>query len=180
MSLVARTVFLSFAALALCASPTMAKTKNQAEAERLSSEMESLARRTAWSGVSRSYAKLMKLKKVEIKNETHLLGSQAASQLGDVETRIEALQRSGSVGANDLRSVFATYGAVKLTKGKKKALTPAAMPFAPDQRSAIEAAQKAIKSKGKFKGWLPKGDYTLGAASFTVKATKQVQKFKGK
>ena len=43
-----------------------------------------------------------------------------------------------------------------------------------------KAEEKAIKAKDKFKGWLPKGDYTLGAAKFTVKATQKRQKFKGK
>ena len=76
--------------------------------------------------------------------------------------------------------VYQNYGAVKLTRGKKKTLQPATMPFAPDQRAAVETAQKAIKAKGKFKGWLPKGTYTLGAARFTVQATKKRQKFKGK
>lgn len=181
MSLIARSLFLSTMAVALCATPAMAKkSKNQAEAQRLSGEMRSLAQRTAWSGVSRTYAKLLRLRKVEIKGETHLLGSQAAAQLGDVSLRISALKKAGSAGAGDLRSVYANYGAVKLVKGKKKALAPAAMPFAPDQRAAIEAAQKAIKARGKFKGWLPKGDYTLGAAKFTVKATQKRQKFKGK
>ena len=54
------------------------------------------------------------------------------------------------------------------------------MPFAPDQRAAIEFAQKALKKKATFKGWLPAGEYTLGSASFTVKATKKPQVFKGK
>ena len=65
-------------------------------------------------------------------------------------------------------------------RSQADSLAAKAMPFAPDQRNAIEAAQKAIKGNGKYKGWLPKGDYTLGAAEFTVQASQKVQKFKGK
>ena len=47
-------------------------------------------------------------------------------------------------------------------------MTPAQMPFAPDQRLAVELAQKSLREDGVFIGMLPVGDYNIAGRQFDV------------
>jgi hypothetical protein len=71
-----------------------------------------------------------------------------------------------------LSEIDRTYGLVNLSadKGVEAALAPAAMPFIPDQRKAIEAAQKEVAESLAFVGILPAGTYTFGAEEFVLSA----------
>ena len=149
-----------------------AKTSNEAEAQRLESEMNKLAQRNAWTGVDRTYKKLLKLKKVTIRPESHVLGGTAAKTAGDIGAAMTRFKAAGNAGSSELTWLKGAFGQVKIKKHKGDTLTPASMPFDPVKRRVIDAAAKRIKAKGKYKGWLTVGPYTLGDASFTVAANK--------
>lgn len=155
--------------------PTAASAQNSAEAQRLRDEMEKLAKKNAWPGVERTYQKLIALKGITPTGDDHYHGAQAARATGDVAAVLDRLKKAKAAGhanvADWIGDIERNYGQVQIKKQKKsnRELKPAAMPFAPDQRSAIEFAAARIAKKGKFEGWLPKGDYTLGDQKFTVK-----------
>lgn len=163
--------------------PAQAKTSassKEAEGHRLYEEMRKLAQRNAWSGVDRAYQSLIKLKLPSYSPDAHMLGAQASRTAGDIAEALERYKKAGSQGQSEVQAIFGSFGLVKITKGKKKTLARSTSPFAADQRSAITFAQDNLKDKGKFNGWLPEGDYTLGAASFTVQSGQSLQTFKGK
>lgn len=164
--------------MTLVAGPALAGNKQaqrQAEAHRLQEEMSKLAQRNAWSGVDRSYRKLMKLKKVKIKPEAHTLGAQAARNEGDVSAYMKRLQRAGAAGKDELAAAKRAYGRVVIKRQRKRELKPATAPFDPTHRKVIEKAAARIKKKGRYKGWLPVGRYTIGPNRFEVKAGKVVK-----
>lgn len=153
-----------------------AKSAKQAEAQRLEDEIRRHAQKNQWSGVERKYGDLMKLKKVTIKADTHVMAAQAAQSEADVDAWITRLERAGAAGADALRAVKRDYGKVVIKKHKGDALSyGAGMPFEPTKRKLIEAAAAKVKKKGKYKGWLPVGAYTVGARSFSVSAGQTVK-----
>jgi hypothetical protein len=163
----------------------VASAKNNAEEKQASyvqyyEEMRRLAARNTWKGVDRNYLNIIGLKLSSVANEVHILGAEAARNLGNVAERIERLKRSGNDGQNQLRVIYKEFGKVKIKKGKKKTLKSSNPPFVADKRSAIEFANEIFTKKSVFKGWLPVGEYTLGKSKFTVKAGQAKQVFKGK
>ncbi|MFN3200480.1 MAG: hypothetical protein ACE366_18925 [Bradymonadia bacterium] len=165
------TVWLLISLFAVSGTAYAKKSKNQAEAHRLEEEISKLARKNHWGGVERNYKQLMKLKKVTIKAQTHVTGAQSAKENADVAEWIERLKRAGAQGRDELGYVKKSFGQVKIKKQKGNALTPdGGMPFDPVHRKLVEAAASQVKKKGKFKGWLPVGGYTVGQKAFTVRA----------
>ena len=172
----------------------------KAEVLRLEEEMKKLAAKNAWSGVARTYESLEKIgdEAFAVASNAggiHMLGAQAARNLGDIRRYKTLLLRAktsfqAAGGAMDeatlqaveaeLSQIQAAYGVVRIgprsepKSEKKKAalrgpeLVPATMPFAQDQRASIEAARQKIAETGYFTGLIPAGDYTLGPESFTV------------
>jgi hypothetical protein len=170
---------LAFAAL-LLASPVFAGEVEDAEHIRLTEEMRRLSKRNAWKGVEAAFVELEQLRDkrgVELSYEDYWLGAQSARAMGDINAVYNRLKAAAKAdGTREviewLSDLDANYGQVTLESKKKEevALTPAAMPFAPDQRAAIEAAQALIASDGEYQGLLPKGAYTFGPEAITVEA----------
>ncbi len=169
------------ALLLLQATPAMGQDVDLAEHVRLTEEMRRLARRNAWNGVEAAYRGLLEL---AARNgdaptfEEHYLGAQAARALGDVNatySRLNAAVKCGSPSevrsAIDwLANIDANYGTVSLLSQLDSApqIIPRKMPFAPDQRAAIQKASQLVAATGRYDGLLPAGVYEFGSESLLV------------
>ena len=163
----------------LFAAPAFAGEVEDAEHIRLTEEMRKLSKRNAWKGVEAAYVELEALEKrgVALTYEDHWLGAQAARALGDINGVYKRLKAAARVDGTTeviewLSDLDAHYGQVDLTSKRKEPVTLAAtvMPFAPDQRAAIEAAVAAVTAGQAYQGLLPAGEYTFGDEAVSVKA----------
>jgi len=133
-------------------------------------------------GIEPCYQKILALG-LSPKAEVHYLGAQAARAAGNVseqQVRLQLAKAGGMDVDGELEAIEQAYGTVRIgpadEKKKKKRkkdevgpeLVAAEMPFAPDLRRAIEAAQESLRSTGAFSGFLPAGAYTLGDKSIQV------------
>ncbi|MED5369412.1 MAG: hypothetical protein VX899_00235 [Myxococcota bacterium] len=153
----------------------------RAEHRRLSEEMTRLAARGAWQGVNDRFEEMLELEKKGevITYEEWFLGAQAAQNLGRMAATRFRLEGAIAQDPRDeatswLAAIDASYGPVNLRSLDKESvatLTPKAMPFVPDQRLAIEFAQKQLEQSRSFKGLLPAGAYTLEAGGVTQQFT---------
>jgi len=148
-----------------------------AEHHRLQEEMQRLSGRNAWSGVERGFQSLLELQEEgeELTAGDWAMGAQAARALGDITKchyRLTmAVSMEGDRELVDLLSEIDTvYSTVRLSTDRTSAaeLSPAMMPFVPDQRGAIELAQASITENRSFEGLLPAGNYTFGNESFVI------------
>ncbi len=146
----------------------------QAEYYRLHDECQKLARRQVWAGVERLYLE-MEATGAVLDYDDYLAGAMAARDAGDVllayERLTEAAKLNGTREVIDwLWSIDTAYGRVELrTEPLGSAeLSVAAMPMLPDQRAAVEAAQRQLKESGTYTGMLPAGTYTFAGQEFTV------------
>jgi len=167
-------------AILLITSPVYAGEVEDAEHIRLTEEMRRLSKRNAWKGVEAAYLELEVLRDkrdVALEYEDYWLGAQSARAMGDINAVYNRLKLAAKVeGSREviewLSDLDANYGQVDIASKKKEDVTlaPAAMPFAPDQRAAIEAAQAQVVEEGEYAGLLPKGAYSFGPESLTVVA----------
>lgn len=164
--------------LALVSAPgaALAADCNQAEYHRLSSEAEKLAQRNAWAGVERAY-EAMVATGCELDFDDHHVGAQSARTLGKIWEMYERFSAAAALDprpeiADTLKGFDANYGRVRIQGDARRRpeLHRPAMPFAPDQRKAIEWAQEVLAGTGSFEGMLPLGDYEVGGQPFTVVA----------
>jgi hypothetical protein len=145
-----------------------------AEYERLSEEMEQLARRQIWVGLEDKFREIQALG-VPLRVRDLVHGAHAARALGDVQTTWERLQAACALSDEDelvdwLRAIESEYGQVALSTSPQRSvqLQPDAMPFAPDRRAAVDFAARALAEQGEFEGRLPAGSYQLASTSFEV------------
>jgi hypothetical protein len=152
-----------------------------AEHTRLSEEMRKLAQRNAWTAVEKNYEALEALEKSgeTIDYKEHMLGAEAAHNLGDTASYRARLERAIKVdpkkeALDAISQVDQAYGRVKITidgkYGGDRTLAAAVPPFAPDERASIGFATNAVATGGGFEGMLPAGQYTIGGQQFTVVA----------
>lgn len=146
----------------------------QAEYYRLHDECSKLARRQVWTGVERLYLE-MEATGAALVYEDYLAGAMAARDAGDVLLAYERLTVAAKLNGTRevidwLWSIDTAYGRVELrTEPLGPAeLSVAVMPMLPDQRAAIEAAQRQLKEGGTYAGMLPAGTYTFAGQEFTV------------
>lgn len=162
---------------------SMALADPASEHERLGEELRRLAQRNTWSGVDRTYRDLVALR-IPLPPSEHLLGAQAALASGETLLAYWRLRRAEEPPADaapseleavataggDRRAIETRYGLVSLSvgEGAVPVLYRDDMPFAPQERDAIVAAQKHVSATRAFRGLLPAGTYRLDDASFTV------------
>ena len=153
--------------------------REAAEHQRFLEEMRKLSARNAWTGVERNFQLLLKLQDEGevLTAEDWMLGAQAARNLGNMTNCRERLAASVRIKPEReavalLEEIDRSYGLVDLSadKGVDATLAPAAMPFIPDQRKAIELAQAQVVETGAFEGILPAGTYTYGSEEFLLSA----------
>lgn len=150
--------------------PVTAETR--AEAERLSDDLEKLAERQVWPGVEHKYEDLAALG-VPLQQRDYLYGAYAARELGDVAAAYDRLQAAARMGGSKeivdwLWDIDHSYGNVDLlmVPPRSTELTCDEMPLDPNQRKAVEAAMRATKATGTYRGLLPQGNYTFGGVAF--------------
>ena len=174
-----------------CAAPLLAPARaeagqvEEAEHRRIREEMKRLASRNAWPGVERNFQELLALQAksdIEIDYEEWYLGAQAAQSLGDMQALRDRLAECVRIEGKEedvawLEQIDKNFGPVNLRSVDKDSvptLKIGAMPFAADQRAALEYAQKELGEKRAFRGLLPPGDYTFESGgvveTFTVAA----------
>ncbi|MEC7947078.1 MAG: hypothetical protein VX265_05885, partial [Myxococcota bacterium] len=153
----------------------------EAEHTRLAEEMRRLAGRNAWRGVDVSYKGMLELEKkgVQLAYDDHWMGAQAARDLGRITDVYARLLRARGVEKKEecqnwINDIESSYGKVRVAIDDRwdgeALLAPKVVPFAPDQRAAIGAAQGILKNTGLYDGLLPYGEYTLASRTFTVTA----------
>lgn len=143
----------------------------------ITEEMRTLSRRNAWKGVDARFLDLVALFPQGVKPlfEDCLHGAEAARALGDVtavrDRLFMAISVSPSTEAKEwINEIEKSYGRVRIHDNPRRPQTLKASktPFAPDQRSAIEFAVRALAETGQYEGWLPWGVYHLGKRTFVV------------
>lgn len=158
--------------------PAHAASVEAAEHVRLSEEMRKLAQRNLWSAVDQQYRSLAAL---EAKGEVltvreHELGAQAARNLGDIAAAEERYHKAARAGGSPeiiaaIEELERVFGPLRISIDPKytgdRVLIPAEMPFAPDQRAALDFANRQLAAGG-FDGMLMAGTYTLAGRSVTV------------
>lgn len=166
--------------------PRLAVACDQAEKLRLTDEQKKLAARNAWTGVERQY-ELLQITKCELSYDNLYLGAESARFLGKVYDEYERLKAALSVApakdaeGNDpspgiidsLEAIDRSYARVEIhgDARRRPVLSRPELPFAPDQRKAVEWAQTVVAETGSFKGMLPFGAYVVGSDAFTVEAS---------
>jgi hypothetical protein len=145
-----------------------------AEHERLAGEMEQLARRQHWVGLEDRFRQLAALG-VQLRFEELVHGAYSARAAGDVGSTHERLEAALALREDEqlqgwLRSIESDYARVTLGTSPQRSATlqPTVLPFAPDQRAAVDFATAALEERGSFEGWLPAGDYDLDGTTFSV------------
>ncbi len=146
----------------------------QAEHQRISEEIEHLSRRQLWGGVERHLQECLELG-LEPSFEDLLHGANAARGLGNAQAVHDRLRQAARINPTKqiidwLWNIDRSYGQVELSTVPQRSaqLSTDNMPFAPDQRAAVEFAIQQVQQNGYFKGLLPQGTYTLLTETFTV------------
>ena len=156
------------------APPAEISKSAQAEYYRLHDECIKLARRQLWPGVERLYLE-MEATGAALVYEDYLAGAMAARDAGDVLLAYERLTAAAKLNGTRevidwLWSIDTAYGRVELRTEPPgpTELHVETWPMLPDQRAAIEAAQRQLSASGSYVGMLPAGKYTFSSQEFTV------------
>lgn len=169
--------------------PAFAAEAPEAEVLRLREEMGSLAAKNQWKGVDRLYQKLL-ADALPARAVDHLLGAQAAANLGEplaAVERLEALLAADSTiedipvrekARAQLDDLLARYGKVEIVVGEKRlpGLVRFELPFGTEERDAIQRAREVILETHAYRGLLPLGAYMLDGQKFEVVASEAWQK----
>lgn len=141
-----------------------------AELTRLRGEMGTRLKKNAHSGVVATFQEMLKLGKkgCEIKPDDYKGGGYSAQNSGDIATALEWYKAASA--SNDVANIQTRYGQVNIKEKKGELTKEGGLPFAPDERAALEKGAEAVKANGKFEGYLPIGKYTLGGKTFEVTA----------
>ncbi len=160
------TGFVSHASAASCSAT------EASEVTRLRGEISSLLKKNAHSGVVSSSEKLFALGKqgCEVKPDDYKSAGYSAQQLGDIAAAL-GWYKAGNA-TNDVANITTRYGEVAIKEKAGDLAKEGGMPFAPDERAALERATTALKKNGKYEGFLPLGKYTLGTKTFEAVAGK--------
>ncbi|MBN1336210.1 MAG: hypothetical protein JXB39_09640 [Deltaproteobacteria bacterium] len=145
-----------------------------AEHHRLSDELQRLVERQIWVGAEHKFRACEALA-VALEFRDLLNGAYAARGLGDAAASYERLRKAAVLEASKevvdwLWALDTLYGKVVLSTNPPKGveLRAEALPFAPDQRAAVEFAATRLRNEGRFEGLLPSGSYVLGDIPFQV------------
>jgi len=153
-----------------------AKSAEEAEYDRLVSEMTMLSKSQSWSAVNKRFIEMEKLG-LEISPSELLLAAQAAQGLGNIykaKERVMAalLQKEKKSTRKWYTQLNNDYGQVTLvakTKGNRT-LTRLDPSMDPVHGQSVAFAEAALNRKGEFRGLLPVGDYNFGGQKFSVKS----------
>ena len=151
--------------------------EEQAEMARILEDMKQFREKANWTVVEKRYQQLSEFSKASPTVEMHLLGAEAASNLGNVSAVKVRLQDALALEETEktkqwYASIDANYASVTIKVPKKfddiPELTIAMSPFFPDQQFALAFAKQSIQDNRKFQGYVPFGEYTIAGSTFTV------------
>lgn len=149
--------------------------RENAELHRLVEDMGSMAEQAQWSGVERTYERMLELEGVDLPYSAHYTAAQAARASGDMALVLERLEKAASINrppglSGWLEELEGSYGRVEIscTSRRRPTLTPSAPLLNPDMRKQVALANAAIDETCTFKGLLPAGTYALGSRSLEV------------
>ena len=144
-----------------------------AEVERLEAEVVRLAGKGHWKGVLRTHDALTAFGPVPA--QTLQWAAQASIQLGDTWTGylrwVQVARVDATPGVhNELAQIRTDYGRLTVRRFDTSPieLTATEMPFRPDLRASIQAAQEQLRTTGGFDGMIPMGSYDLGGQPVQV------------
>lgn len=187
---VSRSFCLSAIAFATMSSMAHANEAKEAERVRIVEDMKRMSRRGTWLAVEKKYQKLLDLGKDTLQPEDHMLGAQAALNLGKIESTCVRIQRTLDAierlqdgekyaqlkidAENWLTQLRTTFVPVNISinrtyKGDTE-LKIGQLPFLPEENDALKRAQKMLAANGEYRGMLPLGEYTIGDVSFTLES----------
>ena len=181
---------LVFGCLGLSPSPSFAGAA-EAERYRLQTELENLARKNAWTGVNRVYQDLTALG-LPLQLSDYMLGSQASIQLGDLLEGLKRLQlglaaatpdddpQSDYARAKDAaNAILGRFGVVQILVGDcVPVLILQPLPFAQDERDALNKAREQVRTSKSYTGLLPAGSYSVDTIRFDVVAGQSMAEIK--
>lgn len=145
----------------------------RSEYERLRQELDRLAKRNAWAGVERTFAKMVATG-VSPRFDDLKIAAHAAQAAGDIGEARDRLARAASIKEDKevldwLWSIDSNYGPVYFAGNPGKVeLAPKVMPFDPVQSKAVQFAAAQVEETGIFEGLLPRGDYLFGGREIDV------------
>ena len=150
-----------------------------AEYARLSGELRSLSRRSAWTGVDRTYQALTGLTS-DLAWEDHILGAQASSELGHISDTHERLLAAVRLDPDPeivdwLWSIDQRFGRVALVSEPGSVLEAQQIPLDPVERRAVEFAIESCDHTGGFEGLLPAGNYLFEGQPLEVEVGTEVE-----
>ena len=152
------------------------RAERDAEAYRLSTEIERLGQKLAWQGVERKYVSVMALHNVQIHTNVHLLGAHAALTRGDIRTAWERAQRATSSAETPeeveeaaiwTADFWVNYGEVEVElsvayTGVATITERDGGSFSPKTSLALKHANAQLAELRMFSGFLPMGRYAVG------------------
>ncbi len=170
-----RVIYLLFGLL-IVMNVSEAKSAEEAEYERLVSEMTMLSKSQSWKAVNKRFVEMEELG-LEIGVEELLMAAQASQGMGDIyqaKERVSAalLRKEKKSTRKWYTQLNNDYGQVTLIAKSKgnRGLSRVDMTMDPIQGQAVSYAQECLGRKGEFRGLLPVGDYDFGGQKFSVTA----------
>jgi hypothetical protein len=166
-------VILSFL---LCQGISFASAE-EAELNRLRSEIQRYRKISDWQSMNRAYENLVELRssKTPLNFSDYVLGAYVAQELGLLQeciVRLEAALKINPQSEDEkgwLNFIISSTESVNLrVSTKERTLLIEEMPFDPVFQKAIDVADVAFQTEARFSGRLPFGVYTYGTQTFTV------------
>ncbi|MFK7928422.1 MAG: hypothetical protein AB8H79_09535 [Myxococcota bacterium] len=154
--------------------PAVSQSQRQSEYKRLSVEMDTLAKKTAWAGVERTFQRMIETG-VDPTFDDLRTAATASQALGDIQGTFSRLNQARELQEDKelfewIWALERAYGRVLLAGNPGKVTFAAkVIPFDPTQAKVVQFAQKSIEETGVFEGWLPVGEYTFGGVEILVK-----------
>jgi len=154
--------------------PAVSQSQRESEYKRLSHEMDTLAKKTAWAGVERTFKRMVETG-IEPTFDDLRTAATASQALGDIHATFTRLNQARELREDKelfewIWALERAYGRVLLAGNPGKVTFEAkVIPFDPTQAKVVQYAQKSIEETGVFEGWLPVGEYTFGGVDILVK-----------
>jgi hypothetical protein len=152
-----------------------AKSAEEAEYDRLVSEMTRFSKTQSWIGVNKRFSEMEKLG-LEIGVNELLIAAQASQGLGNIYEAKSRVTRALLLREKKSTRKWYTqlnnnYGQVTLIARNKSAreLEQLQITMDPIQSQCILFAKESLETKGEFRGLLPLGQYNFGGQVFVVK-----------
>lgn len=173
-------MFLSF----LCFQGTAFADAQEAEQNRIRSEIQQYRKTSDWKGMNKAYEKLEDLhtRKNPLKFSDYVLGAYVSQELGYLDECVKRLKSALKINPQAteeqawLSLLVESTAPVNLrVSTKERTLLIEEMPFDPAFQKAIDVADMAFQTEGRFEGLLPFGVYTYGDQTFTVAKDKKAK-----